>query len=207
MNRRSKDLTGQRFGRLVVIEPMPLANNGNAMFKAKCDCGAIVVKRGSHLRLGSVKSCGCLHDTHAIGKQYGKTHGHAIAGQRSPTYESWTAMWQRCTRNKHPDFHRYGGRGITVCERWKSFENFLSDMGERPPGKNLERRNNDEGYCKDNCKWATAKEQSRNRASNRLLCHHGQIRCVSEWAEVLGIKKSTLNERLRRGWSIRRALQ
>ncbi len=93
-------------------------------------------------------------------------HGHRRRGYRSPTYYSWCAMKERCNRPKHPRYARYGGRGISVCDRWHFFENFLFDMGERPEGKNLDRIDNDSGYYKENCKWSNPKEQANNRCNN-----------------------------------------
>jgi len=122
------------------------------------------------------------------------------------THNVWDSMVQRCTNSNRKDFARYGGRGITVCERWLKFENFLADMGERPAGLSLERRRNDEGYSKGNCYWATVKQQNRNTSANRFLTHGGETLCVSAWAERLGMNDITLNARLRRGWSVERSL-
>jgi hypothetical protein len=202
MSYRSKDLTGQRFTRLLVVSREDRDANGCALFKCRCDCGGEVVRRGAHLRTGAVKSCGCLHDTHGTGNKYSVTHGHA----RTPTYKSWMAMHDRCRRVEHSAFRRYGWRGIVVCDRWIKFENFLKDMGERPPGMSIERKDNNGNYCPENCRWATKKEQARNTSSNRMLLHDGQIHCVTEWSEITGIKTTTIRERLRRGWSISRTL-
>lgn len=203
-NYRSLDISGQRFGRLMVIRRHGYADNGNALFECVCDCGTEVVKRGSHIRLGSVQSCGCFHDTHGIGKSYGLTHGQS----RSPTYGSWAAMKDRCYREGHMAFNHYGGRGILVCERWLKFENFLEDMGVRPTGTTLDRYPNKNGsYEPGNCRWATPKQQQRNTARNVILDHGGESKCIAEWAEYLGLKHSTLKERIRRGWSLERALQ
>lgn len=121
-------------------------------------------------------------------------------------YGSWTAMKARCGDVNHPAFHRYGGRGISVCERWLVFENFLEDMGERPAGATLERKQNNLGYSKENCRWATRKEQARNTCSNRYLSFNGERLTVGDWAVKLGFSKNTINERIKRGWSLERAL-
>ncbi len=129
-------------------------------------------------------------------------HGH----YRSPTYYSWLAMWDRCRRSLHEAYHRYGGRGITVCERWRSFELFLEDMGERPDGMTLDRINNDGNYEKTNCRWATIKTQMRNRCNNHRLLFNGQNKTIEEWCDLSGIPSTTLRERIRRGWKIEDAL-
>jgi hypothetical protein len=104
---------------------------------------------------------GILHN------QHNKTHGHARGIKQSPTYISWCSMKQRCLDPNRKDYHYYGGRGIKVCERWHKFENFLKDMGERPEGKTLDRKNNDGNYIPDNCQWATSKEQCNNRRARK----------------------------------------
>jgi hypothetical protein len=128
----------------------------------------------------------------------------------SPTYCAWQNMLKRCTNPSASGFKHYGGRGITVCEEWLTFENFLSDMGERPPGKTLDRfPDNDGGYGPGNCRWATRKEQANNRReaiSVKRLEHNGISLKLTEWANRLGIDKATLSGRLARGWSVDRAL-
>jgi hypothetical protein len=115
-------------------------------------------------------------------------------------------MWYRCTSPKHPHFKDYGGRGIEVCERWKSFALFLQDVGQRPPGKTLDRLDCHGNYEPGNCRWATSEEQQRNLRTNRLLTFDGKTQCLTAWAKEAGIKKSTLRERLERGWSVEAAL-
>ena len=115
-------------------------------------------------------------------------------------------MVYRCTNPSHKDYLSYGGRGISVCQRWLKFENFLEDMGARPKGFSLERINNNGNYCPSNCKWATRKEQQRNTRSNRILEHDGKRMCLAEWAEELGINHRTLRSRLQRGWTISETL-
>lgn len=123
------------------------------------------------------------------------------SGKRSSTYISWCKMLERCKSNP-----LYIANGITVCEEWKSFETFLLDMGERPKGTSLDRVNNEGHYNRDNCRWATARQQQRNKSTNRLITHNGTTRCLTDWAELLGINTKTLWTRLNSGWSIERAL-
>lgn len=136
----------------------------------------------------------------------GKSHGHTQAhGIVSPTYCSWQNMKTRCTNPSHAQFKDYGAKGITMCSRWEKFENFLADMGERPEGRTLDRIDNDKGYEPGNCRWATAKEQAREKRRN--LTHNGITLSVTDWAAKLGIKQATLNARLNRhGWSVEKAL-
>lgn len=126
---------------------------------------------------------------------------------KTKAYRSWDAMTQRCTNQKHKAFHRYGGRGIVICERWLNFANFLEDMGQ-PPSENhsLEREDNDLGYSPDNCKWATKTEQQNNMVRNRWLTLEDQTLTVAQWGRKIGIRPALIDQRLRRGWSIERAL-
>lgn len=157
---------GDRFGRLIIVELIPGKHRPNRSPKArlKCDCGSETVVATGDLRSGHTRSCGCLrNDTRREqGKMLNRKHGH----YQSPTYSSWGHMKQRCLNRKNKKFHLYGGRGITVCDRWQSFENFLADMGERPADKTLDRYPDRNGnYEPANCRWATAKEQSENQVS------------------------------------------
>jgi len=129
-------------------------------------------------------------------------HGHNSNAGRTPTYMSWDHMIQRCRTHKD-----YAGRGIRVCERWKIFRNFLADMGNRPDGTTLERCDTNGDYEKSNCRWATRAEQQNNRRDNVVIEYDGVRRTVTEWADILGIKKGTLDFRIRRGWDHRRALE
>lgn len=125
----------------------------------------------------------------------------------SPEYVSWQNMIQRTTNPNCPRFEDWGGRGIVPCTEWKQFENFFSDMGNKPtPNHTLERIDNKLGYSKDNCRWATSKEQGFNRRSNRQLTANGYTFTMAQWCEELSINKVTLSSRLRRGWSIEEAL-
>lgn len=123
---------------------------------------------------------------------------HGMYG--TPTYNVWALMLKRCRSQGRPDYARYGGRGITVCERWSRFENFLADMGERPAGKTLDRIDNHGNYEPGNCRWATASEQCRNTRRNNNLTLNGVTRCATEWAELTGLPVSTIKVRKRHGW-------
>jgi len=160
------NLTGQRLGRLVVVRQVE--NRGkNIRWECRCDCGNTRITSSSNLLVGDTKSCGCLQrDT--VGALRRK---HGLTG--TPTHSSWKRMFERCTNPKRRDYRWYGGRGITICDRWMTFVNFLADMGMRPEGMTLDRIDNSKGYFLGNCRWATWSTQftnmrrsgSRNRGS------------------------------------------
>lgn len=135
-------------------------------------------------------------------------HGHSPKhGKLSPTYQSWSAMKQRCLNPNSADYFRYGGRGIQICDSWREFEAFLRDMGERPEGATLDRVDVNGNYEPGNCRWATCKQQGRNRRDNRLLAYNGKTQTLTEWAEEIGISRTSLTSRLSQGWSLERCLE
>lgn len=123
-----------------------------------------------------------------------------------PEYDLWCGMKQRCYYKKHKSYHRYGGKGIKVCERWMDFENFYKDMGNKPKDKSLNRIDNTKDYSPDNCEWSTYGEQMRNMSRNNNITFNGKTMCVTDWAKEIGLKYWTLRMRLDRGWSIEKAL-
>lgn len=160
---QKKDITGARFGRLTVIEPAGRAQNRKLIWRCKCDCGGERLTEGSDLRRGRTLSCGCLQSERTVTAH--TKHGHASRDGHSPEYGIWGAMRGRCHDPNDSGFKWYGARGITVCPEWRdSFEAFFSDMGARPsPAHSIERKNNDLGYSKANCMWATRAQQARNK--------------------------------------------
>lgn len=196
-----QDLTGQRFGRLVAIAPGGKGERGCTLWRCICDCGNIKNFRSGNLKNKHTRSCGCLK-VELAGNQ-GKTHG--MSGTK--TYGIWRSIKTRCLDSNSPYYHYYGGRGITICDRWiESFENFLADMGEAPEGLSIDRINNNGSYEPGNCRWATALEQAENRNSAVLITFKSQTQSQSNWEKELGFKRGTLAMRLSRGWSIEEAL-
>ena len=195
------DLTEERFGRLIVIKRVDNDKWSHHRWLCRCVCGEEKIVRGSYLKRGDTKSCGCLRKeitsiTHI-------THGRS----KTKTYYSWDNMISRCTNPKNKYYHCYGGRGIIVCKRWLEFENFLEDMGEVPEEYQIDRIDNDGNYCKSNCRWVTRTEQNRNRRDNHLITYKGKTQCIAEWSEETGIPYSTLSSRiLQYGWSFEKAL-
>lgn len=199
------NLTGMRFGRLTV-EAYGGESAGRKTWICKCDCGNDHKADGKELKKGSTKSCGCLRRERAKGLNL--THGMGTDGNnRRPEYEAWSQMLQRCTNPKSQSYPGYGARGISVCDSWRSFENFYRDMGPRPSNEySLDRIDNDGNYEPGNCRWANRKEQCRNKRNNVRLAFRGETLCLAEWSERLGIKIGVLQDRLRLGWSAERTL-
>lgn len=197
MSRQPKNRLHQRFGRLVVVDSIYVRGLGTG-WKCLCDCGEEIYASGSNLDTGNTQSCGCLDRERRI------THGKT----KSRVYVIWKAMRRRCQNPKAFEFKNYGGRGITVCERWQTFENFFADMGDPPDGYSIERNDNDGNYEPSNCRWASYKEQLNNTRSNRFLEAFGKRQTLTQWSEELNIPATTIRNRLdRAGLSAERALE
>lgn len=192
---RAENLTGMRFGRLTVLHRADRPP-GVAYWHCVCDCGQPHIARTSHLKSGDVQSCGCL-----ARERVSKAKAtHSLT--RSRAYYAWASLKQRCLNPNNEMWHCYGGRGITVCDRWaESFEAFLDDMGHPPIGTSLDRINNDEGYSPENCRWSTSAEQGQNKRNNRYLTARGETHIMAEWARIAGTRRGTISNRLRWGWS------
>lgn len=199
------DRSGMRFGRLVVVSLCAeRAPNRNARWRCHCDCGSETDVDSDKLVTGATKSCGCL-GREAIGAR-NVTHGHSRVGKHSRAYSCWSGMKQRCLEPTYKTYHLYGGRGISICERWlASFENFLADMGEPPLGRSLDRIDVNGPYGPDNCRWATQTEQVRNRTNTRRAVYRGRSMTLGEIADLSGVPYQLLHERLKNGWPIERA--
>lgn len=201
------DLTGRRFGRLVVIDRAENDSRGRTRWNCVCDCGKITTPMAAHLKRGTTQSCGCLAREKSIKRNttHGKTH--------SCLYSVWANMKDRCNNENNHAYKDYGGRGIKVCAEWQDFQKFLEWSlasgyeEEAARGKcTIERIENDRGYEPSNCRWATMAEQGNNKRSNRKLTYNGETKTLSQWAKDLNINSSTLCNRLARGWELRDAL-
>ena len=183
---RVVDMTGERFGRLVVIKRvMPSSKDGYAMWLCQCDCKKMKIIKGGSLRSGDTNSCGCLHIerflTHGEGSQ---KHG------LSREFMIWQGMKARCINPNTESYKYYGARGITVCDSWiDSYETFLADMGRCPKGMTINRLNNFKDYSPSNCKWSTWKEQQCNRRNNIWIEIDGKKMVKSNWIDKLGISR------------------
>lgn len=195
-----KDLTNARFGRLTVIRiDAPHRTDGGRriiQWLCRCECGRTTVVAGNRLRSGETKSCGCLVKE---GGAHLRTHGLS----KRPVYRVWTAMINRCYRASATAYPYYGGRGIKVCQRWRhSFEAFYADMGERPDGCSIERRDGNGNYSPENCHWATRIEQANNKRSNVRVEINGERLTIMEAARRYKIPHWTLRRRVEAGLSI-----
>lgn len=133
-------------------------------------------------------------------------HGMRPQGNASKTYAAWVSMRNRCLRPNDHAYPQYGGRGITICPEWNDFPRFFSDMGEAPKRKSLDRIDNNAGYFKENCRWATSTEQMQNRRCNKNITYNGETHCKAEWARRAGITRTRFGIRLKEGWSMERIL-
>ena len=197
------DLTGMKFGRLTVVRCLfrggMVAETGkkrNTTWECKCDCGKTTSVTSQDLLKGKSKSCGCLR------AELHTKHG----GSDTSEYHTWEQIVQRCTNKDSPRYKTYGGRGITVCERWLEFENFIRDMGPRPTGQSIERVDNDKGYEPTNCIWAEASVQHNNTTKSVRITYNGRTQTRRQWSRELGIPDGTIRKRLLLGWSMDKAL-
>lgn len=198
-----RNLEGQRFGRYVaksVMVKLTPAGRSVRYWKCQCVCGVNKDVREDALLSGNTKSCGCYRsdNTRLIKHKHGKCY--------SSVYRVHRQMMARCYNPNTDCYSDYGGRGISVASEWHDFEQFYLDMGDRPRGMTLDRRDNSLGYSKANCQWATHKEQNNNRRSNRFITFDGITLNQKQWAERVGISDQIICERLKNGWSIEDAL-
>jgi hypothetical protein len=189
---RLKDLTGLTFTRITVLSHSHVINKRH-YWNCQCSCGIKKKIRGSHLIARKILSCGCYAKDAA--SQAKKTHGRS----GTKIYKTWTEIIARCTNPNSTIYDHYGGRGITMCDRWRySFENFLLDMGEIPfIGAEIDRIDNNGNYDPSNCRWVTRKQNVNNRSNTLHIEHNGITRTLMEWSEVIGIKYKTLHRRIR----------
>lgn len=197
---RALDLSGHRFGRLVVYRRITGARSGRVTWECACDCGATANATTGDLRSGNTASCGCLRREVAAARV--RTHGMT----ETPAYRAWTNMIIRTSRTSGPSWRTYGARGIGVCERWRTFEAFYADMGDPPPSYSLDRIDNDRGYEPGNCRWADDLTQGQNRRSVSALTFNGKTQNITAWSRDTGLSRNAIRVRLANGWPIERAL-
>lgn len=185
---RPLNLTGKQFGRLTACTPKTTPQGRK--WVCQCSCGRVTEVATNGLVTGRIKSCGCFRAE--ANRTRRVTHGKSS----SRAYRCWKKMRNRCLKESDPAFCNYGGRGITVCEDWLSFEAFYRDMGDPPEGTSLERINNNLGYSKSNVVWASRKEQARNKRNTLKINFEGEDAPVSKVAEITGIHYKTLYARL-----------
>ena len=183
---KALELTGQRFGRLIVehLDEEFSGGGRGTWWYCSCDCGEDSVVKGSALRFGKAKSCGCGVRDATIKRNKARKGTHHVADPvvLHPEFNVWASMIQRCTNNKNPAWKDYGGRGIKVCEPWQTYRTFAADMGKRPSLKHtIDRIDNDGNYEPNNCRWATYAEQARNRRHNVWITVGDQTRCLIDW--------------------------
>lgn len=191
-----------RNGRLTQVGLCFRAGNNvkrSAVFECSCS-GMRIIATVANVKSGRVRSCGCL-GAESRSKNT-RTHGKA----RSKIYGIYCAMVRRCSNPNSKEFPNYGGRGIRVFQRWKSFEAFILDMGEPENGATLDRIDVNGNYSKENCRWTSWTTQQRNRRNNRMLSFNGETMCSAEWADKTGLSQSAINLRLKRGWSVEKTL-
>lgn len=186
------DLTGQTFGYLQVVE-FAERRAGKAHWACVCRCGSSVIADGHNLKSGHSTSCGCKKKEAppgAILHGLSKTKAHRI----------WRKMLERCRNPRASCYHRYGGRGIRVCDRWLEFKAFYEDMGDPPDGFSIDRIDNDGPYSPENCRWATDLEQAANKSTTKKVTRDGRTLTLREWCEELGLPVATIRRRVELGW-------
>lgn len=193
---------GTRFSRLEVMSAANPVRRSDGRLSSyslcKCDCGNEITVINKSLRMKRTQSCGCLGIESR--KNANTTHGQSRRGLKSREYEIWAGMLSRVSNPKHKNYKNYGGRGITVCERWKSFENFILDMGQRPHGNlSLDRIDVNGNYEPQNCRWATCAQQANNTRCNRRIIIDGKSHTLAEWSKLSGVSIGTIHSRLARG--------
>lgn len=194
-----QNLDGHQFGRLTVLSEGPRSRHNQRMWRCLCECGKTTLSTHSNLTTGKSTSCGCLTIERAIERSV--THGATRGRKKSPEYMIWHAMRQRCTKPNAADYKYYGGRGISVCDRWSDFALFLADMGQRPSrAHSIDRKDNDGPYSPENCRWATRQEQHNNMRSVRWIEIDGERKTITQWENQFSLRHGILNERLASGW-------
>lgn len=194
---RKDDLVGQRFGRLVVTREGERSPSGRVRWHCVCDCGKELDVYGPSLKRRNTQSCGCFHRDKA--REGHLVHGFGGRTNRPRIYSVWKAMKNRCYRKSHAEYDRYGGRGITVCDEWKNdftaFKDWAYSSGYKEDLE-IDRIDNNRGYCPENCRWVTKKQNANNRSSNLHVYFRGELRTISEIAEMVNLPYWTIYQRV-----------
>jgi len=192
-------MIGKKFGRLTVIAMTAGRKDSMGYFySCRCDCGNVIEASGTNVRRGHTTSCGCVQRKRAAESQL--THGNARRGKLTTEYNIWRGMLSRCTNPAEKAYRHYGGRGIKVCERWlDGFENFLDDMGKRPPGTSIDRIDNNGDYKPDNWKWSTRSEQANNKRNSIRITRDGETKNLKEWTVFYSIDYDTVYKKIYNG--------
>ncbi len=189
---------GMVFGRLtVLLSYTSTSKTKKSSHLCLCSCGSISEHDGADLRRGDAKSCGCLfkEGRHLLNTTHGKSH--------SPVWLTWVNMRARCFKPGNRNYHNYGGRDITICDKWMTFEGFYEDMGDKPfPKAQLDRIDVDGDYHKDNCRWVSNKQNANNKRNNRYIIYLGLTATLSQWCDAIGISGSMVRSRYYQGWGI-----
>jgi hypothetical protein len=198
---RFRDLAGMRFGKLTAIAPVGKNKSKQYLWQCKCDCGGSSIVIGSNLIRGNTTACGCVRLTEIADR----TRKHGLSKTRM--FKIWVGIRKRCNTPSCKSYEHYGGRGIKVCAEWDTFLGFYNDMKDGyEENLSLERKDPDGDYTKSNCKWATMKEQARNKRNSVYIEYDGQNRTCAEWADISGTGSSTIRWRMKMGWSIQESI-
>lgn len=196
------DINGTVFGYWTATSETQKCSGSLYVF-CKCKCGTAKYVRLEKLRNGTSKSCGCYQ------REMNTTHGMTATSVRreSREYWVWNSMVRRCTNAKDAGYKNYGGRGITVCDKWLTYVGFIEDMGFRPSdAHSIDRLDNNKGYCKENCAWVIRTNQARNKRNNRIIEINGVKKTLAEWSEISGVSYTAIIHRINSGWPIEEAV-
>ena len=199
---RIKNITNEIFGRLTAISLCKnRSSGGSALWLCKCDCGNRTIVNASSLRNGRTRSCGCLKSEELVNRM--TTHGKV----GSKIHQCWKDMKQRCLNEKNHAYKDYGGRGILIGDEWLDFQLFYNDMGDVPKGMFIDRIDNDKGYYKENCRWATKETQANNTRRNKHITHNGKMLSYAQWDKSLGGSNGLIKCRIEElGWTEEKAV-
>ena len=208
-----KDLTNQKFGKLIVIKYFGKAKDGHSIWQCKCECGNIVNVSSNSLKNNNTKSCGCLSLKIKKSRNKEKCNFYKHGKTKTRLFNIWHSMKQRCLINTNRNYKLYGGRGIKICNEWLNkengfinFYNWAINNGYKD-NLTIDRINNNGDYKPNNCRWVSQKQQSNNRRTNHYITYNGETHTIAEWSDITKIKSSTISKRINKyKWSIEKSL-